>query len=551
MKKLGITLAVVAIIALVAWQNRLAILMTAVPIMADITDPIGPNREVLWDRGPDAAELPPAERPPNIIVILADDMGFIGVSFYNGGAADGSVQTPHIDAIANNGVAFMNGYSGNAVCAPSRAAIVSGRYSTRFGFEFTPFPRIAATINEWMASDEPGALPSVINRDRLDELPEMQHLGMPPSEITIAEMLQTAGYHTTHIGKWHLGSANGMHPVDQGFDESLYMSGMLYDHADSEDSVGARVQSDPIDNMVWTVARYSATFNDGPTFEPRGYLTDYYTDEAVKVIEANRNRPFFLYLAHWGIHNPLQASRADYEALSHIEDHKLRVYAAMIRALDRGVGRVMEALRKHGLEENTLVIFTSDNGGAEYIDLPMVNQPYRGWKLTLFEGGTHVPYFAQWPAKFEAGTRFEHPVSHIDILPTAVSAAKGSLPTDRIIDGVDLTPFITGERIDPPHRTLFWRQGYYQVVLHDGWKYMVSDRPDTKWLFNLNEDPTEQVNLAVTQTGRAESLQALLDAHNAEQADPAWPSVLEMPVLVDKTGAGIYEEGDEYVYFPN
>jgi uncharacterized sulfatase len=116
---------------------------------------------------------------------------------------------------------------------------------------------------------------------------------------------------------------------------------------------------------------------------------------------------------------------------------------------------------------------------------------------------------------------------------------------------VDLTPFITGERIDPPHRTLFWRQGYYQVVLHDGWKYMVSDRPDTKWLFNLNEDPTEQVNLAVTQTGRAESLQALLDAHNAEQADPAWPSVLEMPVLVDKTGAGIYEEGDEYVYFPN
>ena len=551
MKKLGITLSVLAIIALIGWQNRLAILMTAVPILSDITDPIGPNRPVHWDQGPVEADLPAMERPPNIIVILADDMGFNDVSFYNGGAADGSVQTPHIDAIARNGVAFMNGYSGNAICAPSRAALVSGRYSTRFGFEYTPFFKIGVTIIDWMNEDNPSALQPVLHRDRLDEVPDMQHLGMPSSEITIAEMLQQAGYHTAHIGKWHLGSTNGMHPTEQGFDESLYMSGILYDRADSETTIGARVPNDSIDSMVWTVGRYSVTFNNSETFEPKGYLTDYYTDEAIKVIEANRNRPFFLYLAHWGIHNPLQASKSDYEAMAHIKDHKLRVYAAMIRALDRGVGRVMEALRENGLEENTLVIFTSDNGGAAYIDLPDINKPYRGWKLTLFEGGTHVPYFAQWPARFEPGTRFDHPVSHIDILPTAVAAAGGYLPGDRIIDGVDLTPFVTGERIDPPHRTLFWRQGYYQVVLHDGWKYMVSERPNRQWLFNLNDDPTEQVNLALSQAGRTETLQALLDEHNAAQAEPAWPSVIEAPILVDKTGAGTYEEGDEYIYWPN
>ncbi|MFP6815670.1 MAG: sulfatase-like hydrolase/transferase, partial [Pseudomonadales bacterium] len=156
-------------------------------------------------------------------------------------------------------------------------------------------------------------------------------------------------------------------------------------------------------------------------------------------------------------HNPLQAKKEDYDALAHIEDHRLRVYAAMIRALDRGVGRVLKALRDNGLEENTLVIFTSDNGGAGYLGLPDVNKPYRGWKLTLFEGGTHVPYFARWPAKIKPGTSFDHPVGHIDVFATAAAATGAQLPDDRVIDGVNLLPYVTGERLEAPHETLFWR----------------------------------------------------------------------------------------------
>ena len=551
MKKIALFLVVLAGVAYIGYQYRLALLMAGVPLLADITAPIGPNRPIDWPQGPASAETAPGERPPNIIVILADDMGFNDVSFFNGGAADGTVMTPNIDSIAHQGVAFMNGYAGNAVCAPSRASILSGRYATRFGFEFTPFPKVGATIGQWMAEENPRPLMPTIHHDRLEVLPPMRELGMPASEITVAEVLNTAGYQTAHIGKWHLGGTGGMRPEDQGFDDSLYMSGMLYLPADSPEVVNMRQDFDGIDRMVWTVARYSAQFNGSTTFQPDGYLTDYYTDEAVKVIEANRNRPFFLYLAHWGIHNPLQAKKEDFEALAHIEDPRLRVYAAMIRALDRGVGRVLDALKANGLDDNTLVIFTSDNGGAGYLGLPDVNKPYRGWKLTLFEGGTHVPFFMRWPAKIPAGVRYEHPVAHIDIMATAAGAAAASLPGDRIIDGVNLLPYVTGERLERPHRTLFWREGYYRVVLHEGWKLMVSERPEKKWLFNLAEDPTEQDNLAYEMLGKVETLEALLDEHNAAQAEPAWPNVVETPILVDKTGAESYVEGDEYIYWPN
>ena len=236
-------------------------------------------------------------------------------------------------------------------------------------------------------------------------------------------------------------------------------------------------------------------------------------------------------------------------------------YAAMIRALDRGVGRVMDALDEHGLTENTLVIFTSDNGGARYVGLPDINRPYRGWKLTLFEGGVHVPFLAQWPGRIEAKTRYEHAVSHLDVFTTATNAAGGQIPSDRVIDGVDLMPFVNGEREEPPHETLFWRQGHHQVVLHQGHKLIVTDLPDRsdaraaptrkRWLFDLSADATEQRNLADEQPKRVAMLERLLADHNAEQVAPMWPSVIDSPQLVDKTEREAYEEGDEYVYWPN
>ena len=551
MKKLVGGGLVVALLGVIVWQHRVELLVLGAPKLRQMISPIPGNVPISWTRGPDVPSASPSERPPNIILILTDDMGFNDVSLYNGGAGDGSVMTPNIDAIALQGVTLTNGYAANAVCAPSRASILTGRYSTRFGFEFTPFPRVGATIFRWMQEVNQPELPTFIDRAEVDALPDMRELGMPAEEITIAEALQDAGYYTAHIGKWHLGATDGMRPEDQGFDDSLYMSGVFYLPEDHPDVVNAKREEEGIERMVWAFAEYSAQFNGGERFQPRGYLTDYYTEEALEVIENNRHRPFFLYLAHWGIHNPLQATRADYDALSHIEDHHLRVYSAMIRSVDRSVGQISAKLEALGLAENTLILFTSDNGGARYIQLPDINKPYRGWKLTHFEGGTHVPFMARWPARIQADSILDAPAHHVDLFHTIAAAAGAAVPSDRQLDGVDLMPFITGEETGLPHDTLFWREGHHQSVQHKGWKLIRAAQPDKRWLFNLADDPTEQVNLADAEPGKVEELEALLAAHNAEQAGPLWPTVLNTPQLIDKHGGQPYVEGDEYIYWPN
>jgi uncharacterized sulfatase len=551
MKKLAGTVIVVALLGALAWQYRIELLVWGAPKIRQVVAPVPENVPTNWTRGPDTPSAPPDARPPNIILILTDDMGFNDVSLYNGGAGDGSVMTPNIDAIAQHGVTFTNGYAANAVCAPSRATIMTGRYSTRFGFEFTPFPKVGATIFQWMQDINQPELAATIDMEAVDALPDMAELGMPSEEVTIAEVLQDAGYYTAHIGKWHLGGTNGMRPEDQGFDDSLYMSGVFYLPQDHPDVVNAKREEDGIERMVWTFAQYSAQFNGSKPFQPKGYLTDYYTDEALKVIENNRHQPFFLYLAHWGIHNPLQATKADYDEFAHIEDHHLRVYSAMIRAVDRSVGKITAKLETLGLTENTLIIFTSDNGGAGYIQLPDVNKPYRGWKLNHFEGGTHVPFMAKWPARVSPASTLQAPVHHIDLYHTIAAAAGARVPTDRKLDGVDLMPFVTGVDTSIPHETLFWREGHQQSVQHNGWKLIRADRPDKRWLFNLVDDPTEQNNLAAQAPGKVKELEELLTAHNAEQAAPMWPSVMDSPQLVDKHGGQPYEEGDEYIYWPN
>lgn len=542
---------VLAGLAGLVWAFGTSLLLHLPGLILDVTDPISPHREVAWSEGPAVSEMPAGERPPNIIFILTDDMGFNDISFYGGGASGTSVQTPAIDALGHEGVAFNNGYAGNAVCAPSRAMLMTGRYSTRFGFEFTPTPPGMLRLLS-LLTDAGDATPAAIYDAEADEQrPSFDAMGMPSSEITIAEMLREAGYYTAHIGKWHLGRENGSSPNDQGFDDSLLMASGLYLPVDDPNVVNSRQEFDPIDRFLWPNMRFASSFNGSERFEPGGYITDYYTDEAIKVIEANRNRPFFLYLAHWGIHTPLQALKSDYDALSEIEDERLRVYVAMTRAVDRSVARVMQALKDNGLDENTLVIFTSDNGGAGYVGLPEVNSPYRGWKITLFEGGTHVPFFARWPGRIPEGTRFDAPVSHLDLFATAAAAAGVDVPSDRVIDGVDFIPFVTGVRDGEPHEALFWREGGYRVVLKDGWKLQVSARQEKVWLFNLDDDPTEQINLADQNSDKVAELQAVLAAHTAEQVEPMWPSALASPVWIDKTLAEERDASDEYIYWEN
>ena len=523
------------LVGTVLFVQRERIVLALVGYMVKQRVPVGPNQDIAWSSGTDPRGRAPGERPPNVVLILADDLGWNDLTFGGGGVAGGTVPTPHIDSIAADGVNFTNGYAANGTCAPSRAALMSGRYGTRFGFEFTPTPPAMMRLARFQMM-RPGRLrPTLIHE--ADEVPDYPDMGMPASEITIAELLAAQGYHTVHIGKWHLGRSNGMAPEDQGFDESLLMASGLYLPEDHPDVVNSKQEFDGIDRFLWAAMRFAASFNGGPAFEPDGYLTDYYSQQAVEVIDANKDRPFFLYLAHWAPHTPLQALREDYDALAHIELHRERVYAAMIRSLDRGVGRVLDALERNGLEENTLVLFTSDNGAAGYIGLPDVNSPFRGWKITLFEGGIHVPFFAKWPERIAPGT--------------VVSAPGAPLPDDRKIDGVDLVPFATGEADGVPHDALFWRSGASQSALVNGWKLNVSDPPGRHWLFDLRSDPNERHDLSAARPDKLAELQAALAAWNAEQAEPAWPSQASVPINIDKDLSQADAPDDEYIYWSN
>jgi arylsulfatase A-like enzyme len=512
----------------------------------------GPNHPVAWAQGPATAALSPDKRPPNIVLILADDMGFNDITAHGGGVAGGTVPTPNINSIGQEGVTLTNGYAGNGTCAPSRAAIMTGRYPTRFGFEFTPTPPAFSQLVGTFES--PDTLhKSIFYKDRVKDSPSMDRMGIPSTETTIAEILKTRGYHTVHLGKWHLGAAAGMRPEQRGFDESLgFLAGAsMFLPANDPNVVNSKQDFDPIDRFLWANLPYGVQWNGSKYFKPKGYMTDYLTDEAISAIRANRNQPFFIYLAYNAIHTPLQATRADYDALPQIKDHRLRVYGAMVRNLDRNVGRVMAELKAQGLDDNTLVIFTSDNGGANYIGLPEINRPYRGWKATFFEGGIHVPYFMRWPAGLPAKSTYNAPVGHIDIFATAAAAAGAALPTGRIIDGVNLRPFLNGKDAQQPHKTLFWRSGDYKVVLAEGWKLQVSARPQKDWLFDMKADPTEAHNLADTRPDKVRALKALLAAQDRASVKPLWPSLVEGAFAIDHTLGVPNKASDEYVYWAN
>ena len=522
MKKIIITVAI--LIALGAWAfSQYWYYLPG--IISDIAAPIQEHREVTWQAGP--AQAGEGEQPPNIVLIVTDDLGFNDITFYGGGIAEGSVPTPNIDAIAAEGIHFTNGYAGNGTCAPSRAALLTGRFATRSGFEFTPanptFARIVGGEN--------------FIAENAENYPSPTSLGLPSEEITLPEVLKDQGYHSVAIGKWHLGEDEGMRPIEQGFDEFLGIlpGAALFMHEDDPNVVNSKQDFDPIDKFLWANMKFAVQFNNGERFHPDSHMTDYFSREAVRVIEANRNRPFFLYLAYNAPHTPLQAEKADYDALDHISDHTERTYAAMLRGLDRGIGQVLTALEENNIVDNTLVIFTSDNGGAGYVGLPDLNKPYRGWKITFFEGGIHTPYFIRWPAKIPAGSQYDSAVAHIDIFSTALAAAGGTPPDDRTIDGIDILEPALSSPQPRLHRPLFWRTGGYKVVQQDGWKLQLQEQNGKVWLFNLNEDPTEQTDLSESHPEQLSLLKELLYRLDNQMSEPLWPALIESPIAVDYT----------------
>ena len=550
-QKLGLVVLALVGLGALAYANRIYVLQYSLGWYTDIRHPRDAYRETPWVQGPATAAMPLAQRPPNIIVILADDLGINDVSTHGGGHTAEGVPTPNIDAIAREGVRFDQGYAGSAVCTVSRAALLTGRYPWRFGVEFTPTPGALARVAGELHASSNRANPVLIDSVAAKAAKDFDQLGMPASEVTMAEALKARGYRTLHIGKWHLGSTPDMRPKNQGFDERLFMESGLYLPQNDPRVVNSKQDFDPIDKFLWPNMRFGVSYNAGHWFEPNKYLTDYFTDEAVTAIRRNKNQPFFLYLAHWGVHTPLQASKEDYDALSHIPDHRRRVYAAMVRSVDRSVGRVLQTLKDEGLDQNTLVVFSSDNGAPGYLGIADVNQPYRGWKLTFFEGGLRVPYVAKWPGHITAGTHYPAPISNIDIMPTVLAAAGGKMPDDRSVDGVNLLPFLTDKPQAQPERALFWRAGPYRAMRDRQWKLISAEPPAKDWLFNLASDPTEKVNLAASEPKKLAELKAKMAAHHADMPSPLWASFIKIAVNIDKALNQADAPGDEYTYWHN
>jgi len=512
-------------------------------IIGEWREPIGENRPINWAQGP--AVAPSGKRPTNVILIVADDLGVNDISLYGGGVAGGAVPTPNIDSIAQQGVSFANGYAANATCSPSRAALMTGRYPTRFGFEFTSIP--AAFASNLAHNDGPSPHPTIYHEELNRDLPAYADMGVPNAEIMLPEVLKAKGYHNIHIGKWHLGEAKPLRPTSQGFDESLGMraGGDLFMAEDDPLVVNAKLPWDPIDRFLWANLPYAVYWGDSQRFRPKGHLTDYFTDNALAAIDANKNRPFFMYLAYNAPHTPLQALKSDYDALPQITDHTQRVYGAMMRQLDRRIGDVLQKLKDAGLDNNTLVIFTSDNGGAWYTGIKDHNTPYRGYKGTFFEGGIRVPMLMRWPDRIAPGTVRNDVAQHLDMFATIAAATGASLPTDRKMDSFNLLG------AGPKRDITFWRSGHYRVVRAGDWKLQISKRPEKAWLFNLATDPTEQINLAAKDPARVAALRTLIEAQNAGLPQPLWPGLLEGAIRIDVPLNAQWKKNQEYVYWAN
>ena len=551
------TLIFILVVVGVGFLNQVSIMTWlaskgSIKFISTIAEPILPTQQVDWASA-EPGTSSNSEELPNIIIILADDLGWNDISFYGGGLGDGAVQTPNIDRIAAEGVHFSNGYAGNATCAPSRAALLTGRYPTRYGFEFTPGPASAMSMMATFDSHREQLHPGYFLEENLSDFPPFEEQGVPTTEILLPEILASKDYHSILLGKWHLGESEGYTPNDRGFDEFLgFLAGAaMFAEYDDPAMIKSIQEFDGIDQFLWPNLTFAVRYNKEQRFKPDEYMTDYLSHQAVRAIEANKDRPFFMYLSYNAPHTPLHAMKSDYDSLSMIESHTERVYGAMMLSLDRGIGKVIDAVEAAGISDNTLIIFSSDNGGADYVGLPNLNAPYRGWKMTFFEGGTHVPFFMRWPNRIEAGTEYQRPVTHIDIFSTIAAAANVNVPADREIDGVDLLPFVTGDRSEDPHEAIFWRTGTYRAVRSGDWKLQLSDPDETPFLYNLADDPTEQNNLATTSPMELKRLKNLIQEGMSNWQPPLRPPLVRGPNYPDKHLNEPLDNEDTPVYWYN
>ncbi len=469
-----------------------------------------------------------ADRPPNVVLILADDLGYNDISLHG----NTQVRTPNIDAIGSGGVWFTRGHTTAPVCAPSRAGLMTGRNQQLFGFEFVPGPA-QLFINLSGGEDSLEQRGAIVVAPPGGQRTPVSDMGIPTSQVNLAEMLKAAHYTTAIFGKWHLGNGPRFSPPFRGFDESEWSGQALYGDPDDPEMIDAKLPWDPIDAFLWSRLPFSINRGGSP-FTPDVDMTTYQGSQGVRFIEDNKDKPFFLYMPFFAPHTPLQAPKRYYDRLDHIADHKTRVYYAMIECMDDAIGRITAKLRELGLEENTLVIFTSDNGAAAYTRIPNTNQPFRGAKLNYYQGGVVVPYLMRWPAGLPQGTVVHDRVSLMDIYPTIAAAVGTVLPEgEAIVTGVNLLPYIRGERTGAPREALVWRSGRYKAVWHGDYRLQIDENQNKTVLYNVRLDIGERNNLVHDEPETVRLLEALLDRSESRFVEPLWTTPFYSPIPVD------------------
>ena len=419
---------------------------------------------------------PASATKPNILFIVGDDMGYGDVGFQQ--CKD--IPTPNLDKLASSGVRFTSGYVTGPYCSPTRAGLLTGRYQTRFGHEFNPSGGIQ---------------------------------GLPLTETTIADRLKGAGYITGIIGKWHLGALESMHPQKRGFDEFFGFLGGAHSYFNSASILRGETQVKELD-----------------------YTTDAFGREAVDFIDRHKEKPWFLYLAFNAVHTPMDATDDRLAKFSNIADKKRRTYDAMMLAMDEAIGKVRQKLTDSGLDEKTLIVFISDNGGPTMPGVTVngsSNLPLRGSKRTTLEGGIRVPFVLSWQGHVKPRV-FDQPVNQLDATATALAVAGVEVKPEWKQDGVNLLPFLEAGMPKPPHDALYWRFGKQMAIRAGDYKLVRYDsnadtltgargQPITAAkLYNLADDLSETKDLAAAQPEKVKQLQAMWEAWDKSNVAPLW-----------------------------
>ncbi len=445
------------------------------------------------------ADIRAAEPRPNILVIVADDLGYGELGCYGGKDAP----TPTLDTMAQSGMRFTSGYVTCPVCSPSRAALLTGRYQHRFGHEN--------------------------NIGQSWELEHGEFMGLPKSEKTLAERLKAVGYRTAAIGKWHLGVDAGFHPVQRGFEEffGFLDGGRAYLSDDDPGNYYFKAVS-PYKQVHFKEGERAPILRNMEPVQEKEYLTDAFTREAIRFVDKAGKDPFFIYLSYNAVHTPITPCARWYDKLAHIQNPIRRTLASMTAAMDEDIGKLRAHLQERGIDRNTLIIFTSDNGGSPSGNHSSedakpenysLNTPFRGFKGQCYEGGIRIPFLIEWPGKIKAGPPCDATVSALDIVPTALAAA-GAAPAEAT-DGVNLLPLLTGKDSSTPHDKLFWRFASFKAVRKGTFKLVKQqNKPDE--LYDLSVDPAESNDVSSQKESVHTELSAELAAWEKQLSPPLW-----------------------------